>query len=160
MAEALSFGMTQGVAPDQFVEVISKCAGSSWMLENRAPHIVAGDYTPQSSVNIWPKDLGIVLNIAKSCADRPLPDAIHAAHAAGFDAGELHWPYDTPAAEVKAALDATGLPLLGLNTRRGDVAGGENGMAALPGREAEARAAIDEAIAYADNVCAGAVHVM
>ncbi|WP_299603557.1 L-threonate dehydrogenase [uncultured Tateyamaria sp.] len=66
MAEALTFGMTQGVAPDQFVEVISKCAGSSWMLENRAPHIVNGDYTPHSSVNIWPKDLGIVLDIAKS----------------------------------------------------------------------------------------------
>ncbi len=66
MAEALTFGMTQGVTPDKFVEVISKCAGSSWMLENRAPHIVAGDYTPLSSVNIWPKDLGIVLDIAKS----------------------------------------------------------------------------------------------
>ncbi|GIT89619.1 3-hydroxyisobutyrate dehydrogenase [Jannaschia pagri] len=66
MAEALTFGMTQGVAPDAFVEVISKCAGTSWMLENRAPHIVAGDYTPHSSVNIWPKDLGIVLDIAKS----------------------------------------------------------------------------------------------
>jgi len=66
MAEALTFGMTQGVTPDKFVEVISKCAGSSWMLENRAPHIVAGDYTPLSQVNIWPKDLGIVLDIAKS----------------------------------------------------------------------------------------------
>ena len=66
MAEALTFGMTQGVTPEKFVEVISKCAGTSWMLENRAPHIVAGDYTPLSSVNIWPKDLGIVLDIAKS----------------------------------------------------------------------------------------------
>ena len=66
MAEALTFGMTQGVAPEDFVKVISKCAGTSWMLENRAPHIVAGDYTPHSSVDIWPKDLGIVLDIAKS----------------------------------------------------------------------------------------------
>jgi len=66
MAEALTFGMTQGVTPEKFVEVISKCAGTSWMLENRAPHIVDGDYTPLSSVNIWPKDLGIVLDIAKS----------------------------------------------------------------------------------------------
>ena len=65
MAEALTFGMTQGVTPEKFVEVISKCAGTSWMLENRAPHIVAGDYTPLSAVNIWPKDLGIVLDIAK-----------------------------------------------------------------------------------------------
>jgi len=66
MAEALTFGMTQGVTPEKFVEVISKCAGTSWMLENRAPHIVDGDYTPLSSVNIWPKDLGIVLDIAKT----------------------------------------------------------------------------------------------
>lgn len=66
MAEALTFGMTQGVSPDKFVEVISKCAGSSWMLENRAPHIVAGDYTPHSQVNIWPKDLGIVMDIART----------------------------------------------------------------------------------------------
>ena len=66
MAEALTFGMTQGVSPESFVEVITKCAGSSWMLENRAPHIVDGDYTPLSQINIWPKDLGIVLDIAKS----------------------------------------------------------------------------------------------
>lgn len=65
MAEAMTFGMTQGVAPDRFLEVIRQCAGTSWMLENRAPHIVAGDYTPHSSVNIWPKDLGIVLDIAR-----------------------------------------------------------------------------------------------
>lgn len=66
MAEALTFGMTQGVPPEKFVEVISQCAGTSWMLENRAPHIVDGDYSPRSSVDIWPKDLGIVLDIAKS----------------------------------------------------------------------------------------------
>lgn len=66
MAEALTFGMTQGIAPATFVEVISKCAGTSWMLENRAPHIVDGDYAPRSQINIWPKDLGIVLDVAKS----------------------------------------------------------------------------------------------
>ncbi|MGJ8605774.1 MAG: hydroxypyruvate isomerase family protein [Marivita sp.] len=92
--------------------------------------------------------------------DRPLPDAIRAAKSAGFDAVECHWPYDTPAADVAAALAETGLPMLGLNTRRGDVAGGENGLSALPGRETEARAAIDEAVAYAKVVNAGAIHVM
>ena len=66
MAEAMTFGMTQGIAPESFVEVISKCAGTSWMLENRAPHIVEGDYTPRSSIDIWPKDLGIVMDIARS----------------------------------------------------------------------------------------------
>ena len=64
MAEAITFGMKQGLAPDRFLEVISRCAGTSWMLENRVPHIVDGDYTPHSAVNIWLKDLGIVLDIA------------------------------------------------------------------------------------------------
>jgi L-threonate 2-dehydrogenase len=66
MAEAITFGITQGIEPKRFLEVISKCAGSSWMLENRAPHIIDDDYSPKSSVNIWPKDLGIVLDIAKN----------------------------------------------------------------------------------------------
>lgn len=65
MAEAITFGISQGISPELFTQIIPKCAGSSWMLENRAPHIVAGDYTPHSSVDIWPKDLGIVLDIAK-----------------------------------------------------------------------------------------------
>jgi hydroxypyruvate isomerase len=50
--------------------------------------------------------------------------------------------------------------MLGLNTRRGNVAAGENGLAALPNREAEARAAIDEAIDYAHAVDAACIHVM
>jgi len=65
MAEAMTFGMTQGIDPKTFIEVIPQCAGTSWMLENRAPHIAAGDYTPHSAVDIWPKDLGIVLDIAR-----------------------------------------------------------------------------------------------
>ncbi|MBY8975459.1 NAD(P)-dependent oxidoreductase [Rhodobacteraceae bacterium NNCM2] len=65
MAEAITFGMTQGVDPKTTVEVIGKCAGQSWMFDNRGPHIVAGDYTPHSAVDIWLKDLGIVLDVAK-----------------------------------------------------------------------------------------------
>ena len=65
MAEAMTFAMTQGIDPGTFMDVIPHCAGSSWMLENRGPHVVAGDYTPHSQVNIWPKDLGIVLDIAR-----------------------------------------------------------------------------------------------
>lgn len=65
MGEAMAFGMTQGVTPEAFLDVISQCAGTSWMLENRAPHVIDGDYTPRSQIGIWPKDLGIVLDIAK-----------------------------------------------------------------------------------------------
>ncbi|MBO6674165.1 MAG: TIM barrel protein [Rhizobiales bacterium] len=89
-----------------------------------------------------------------------LPDAVRAAKRAGFDAVECHWPYDTPADEVALALEETGMAMLGLNTARGDVAAGENGLAALPGRESDARAAIDQAIDYAHAVGAQNVHVM
>lgn len=92
--------------------------------------------------------------------ERPLAEAIRAAAAAGFDAVECHWPYDNPVSDVAAALSETGLKMLGLNTRRGDVAGGENGLAALVGREVEARAAIDEALAYAAQIGTKNIHVM
>lgn len=87
-----------------------------------------------------------------------LPDAIRAAAASGFHAVECHWPYDVPADDVAAALRETGLPMLGLNTRRG--AAGENGLSALPGRGADASAAVDQALAYAAATDTGAVHVM
>jgi len=99
-------------------------------------------------------------NLGFLWTDRSLPDAIRAAHKAGFDAVECHWPYDTPARDVKTALDETGLPMLGLNTARGDLAASENGLAALPGRETDARAAIDQALEYARIIGASAVHVM
>ncbi|WP_316015517.1 hydroxypyruvate isomerase family protein [Roseobacter sp. HKCCA0434] len=86
------------------------------------------------------------------------PAAVHAAKAAGFDAVELHWPYQTDAGEVADALDATGLPLLSINTARGD--DGDFGLSALPDRGAEARRAIDAAIGYARRTRARFVHVM
>ncbi|MCE7030627.1 hydroxypyruvate isomerase family protein [Jiella avicenniae] len=88
-----------------------------------------------------------------------LPDAIRRAKAAGFDAVECHWPYDQDREAVKAALAETGLPMLGLNTRKGSQPG-DSGLAAMPGREAEARDAIDEAFDYGAAIGARAVHVM
>lgn len=64
-AEAMTFGMTQGIEPKQCLDVISQCAGTSWMFENRGPHIVDGDYAPRSAVDIFVKDLGIVSDIAR-----------------------------------------------------------------------------------------------
>ena len=89
-----------------------------------------------------------------------LPDAIRAAKAAGFTAVECHFPYDTPAETVRQALTETGLRMLGLNTTRGRVETGDNGLAAVPGREDEARRAIDQAIDYAAAIGAQNIHVM
>ena len=89
-----------------------------------------------------------------------LPDAIHAAKKAGFDAVECHFPYDTPSADMKAALAQTGLRMLGLNTWPGDRAAGDFGLAALPARVNEARREIARAVDYAAAAGVEAVHVM
>jgi len=89
-----------------------------------------------------------------------LPDGIRAAAKAGFDAVECHFPYDHDVAAVRAALEETGLPMLAINTVRGDVDAGEFGLCALPGRQAEARASIEQAVAYAEKIGARAVHCM
>ena len=89
-----------------------------------------------------------------------LPDAIRAAADAGFEAVECHFPYDVDPMAVKAALDQTGLPMLGLNTRVGDAEKGDFGVCALPGREDEAQHLIDEAFDYAAVIGCRAVHVM
>jgi 3-hydroxyisobutyrate dehydrogenase len=64
-AEAMALGLRAGCDPEALYEVISNSAGSSWMFQNRVPHILAGDYRPLSAVNIFVKDLGIVLDYAK-----------------------------------------------------------------------------------------------
>jgi len=89
-----------------------------------------------------------------------LPDAIRAAKAAGFDAVECHWPYDVDSAQVKVALVETEMAMLGLNTSRGDVSAGDNGLSALSDRIPQARAAIDQALAYGDAIGVRNIHVM
>lgn len=77
-AEAMALGLRAGCNPDALYEVISNSAGSSWMFQNRVPHILAGDYAPLSAVNIFVKDLGIVLDYAKkSVFPLPLSAAAH-----------------------------------------------------------------------------------
>ena len=72
LGEAMALGIKAGADPEVLYEVISNSAGSSWMFQNRVPHILAGDYTPLSAVNIFVKDLGIVLDAAKK-SSFPLP---------------------------------------------------------------------------------------
>lgn len=59
-AEAMALGIRMGIDPDTLYDVITHSAGNSWMFENRVPHILKGDYTPLSAVDIFVKDLNIV----------------------------------------------------------------------------------------------------
>lgn len=71
-AEAMALGLREGVSADDLYEVITHSAGNSWMFENRMAHVISGDYTPFSAVDIFVKDLGLVLDTARS-SKFPLP---------------------------------------------------------------------------------------
>ena len=110
MAEALSFGMKQGLEAETFLQVIQKCAGTSWMLENRTPHIIDGDYTPKSAVNIWLKDLGIVLDAAADVGfDAPITLAAVEQYKATADMG-LGGEDDSAVVKLYAAQNDITLP--------------------------------------------------
>jgi 3-hydroxyisobutyrate dehydrogenase len=71
-AEAMALGLREGVDPEALYEVITHSAGNSWMFENRMAHVLKADYTPLSSVDIFVKDLGLVLDMARG-SKFPLP---------------------------------------------------------------------------------------
>ncbi|MDG2284312.1 MAG: NAD(P)-binding domain-containing protein [Alphaproteobacteria bacterium] len=88
-AEAMAFGVRAGADPKALYDVIRGSAGSSWMFQNRVPHILEDDYTPLSAVDIFVKDLGIVLEMGHAMTfPLPLTATAHqqflAASAAGF----------------------------------------------------------------------------
>src|SRR6478609_2894600 len=71
-SEAITFAAKQGLDIRKVYEVITASAGNSWMFENRMPHVLDGDYTPRSAVEIFVKDLGIIQDMARS-ARFPVP---------------------------------------------------------------------------------------
>jgi L-threonate 2-dehydrogenase len=71
-AEAMAFAARQKLDLRKVYDVITASAGNSWMFQNRMPHVLDGDYSPKSSVSIFTKDLGIVLDMARS-ANFPVP---------------------------------------------------------------------------------------
>ena len=71
-AEAMALGLREGVDAAALYEVITNSAGNSWMFENRMAHVLKADYTPLSAVDIFVKDLGLVLDTARA-SKFPLP---------------------------------------------------------------------------------------
>jgi putative dehydrogenase len=98
-AEAMALGIRAGVDPDRLYEVITHSAGNSWMFENRMPHVLAGDYTPLSAVDIFVKDLGIVLDTARA-SKFPLPLA-STAHQMYMQASSAGYGREDDAAVIK-----------------------------------------------------------
>jgi len=108
--EAIAFAIRMGVDPAVAYDVITHSAGNSWMFENRIPHVLKGDYTPHSAIDIFVKDLGIVLDQGRD-ARFPLPMTA-AAHQLYLAAAAMGFGRDDDAsiARVFAELGKITLP--------------------------------------------------
>jgi len=71
-AEAMALAARAGIPLETMYQVVTHAAGNSWMFENRMRHVVDGDYSPKSAVDIFVKDLNLVADTAKSL-HFPLP---------------------------------------------------------------------------------------
>ena len=84
--------------------------------------------------------------------DRP-----RAAADAGFHCIEMQFPYDLDRDRLAGTIRDLGLAVSVINVPAGDLMTGGEGLAAVPGREAEFRRAVEDAAAYAEAL--GAINV-
>jgi 3-hydroxyisobutyrate dehydrogenase len=98
-AEAMALGLREGVDAAALYDVITHSAGNSWMFENRMAHVLANDYTPLSAVDIFVKDLGLVLDTARA-TKFPLPLA-STAHQMFMQASTAGFAKEDDAAVIK-----------------------------------------------------------
>lgn len=102
----------------------------------------------------------IAANLSLLFTELPLIDRVVAAAAAGFDGVEIQFPYELPALRLKEALEAAGMPLRLINLPAGDLMSGGAGLAAVPVRQAEFEAGLQEALSYAAMVRPALVNVL
>lgn len=99
-------------------------------------------------------------NLSMMFTEAPFLDRFEAASRAGFEAVEYLFPYDFPARDIRARLDGAGLRQVLFNMPPGDWAGGERGLACLPGRTGEFREGVKKALDYAHALGCDLVHCM
>jgi len=71
-AEAMALAARANIPLELMYDIVTNAAGNSWMFENRMKHVLDGDYSPNSMVDIFVKDLGLVADTAQNL-DFPLP---------------------------------------------------------------------------------------
>lgn len=109
-AEAMTLAAKTGIDLKTLYDVLRVSAGSSWMFENRGEHIVSGDYTPRSAVDIFVKDLGIVTSEAdRAGAFAPLATTALDLFRQASDAG-LGREDDAAVAKILAEKSGVALP--------------------------------------------------
>ena len=117
-AEAMALGIRAGADPQTLYDVICSSAGNSWMWQNRMSHVLSGDDRPASAVNIFVKDLGIVLDQARNLTF-PLPLA-SAAHQLFLAAAANGQGFKDDAFVIRVWQALAGIPLPGEDGQGGE----------------------------------------
>jgi hydroxypyruvate isomerase len=102
----------------------------------------------------------LAANLTMMYTEHAFLDRFGAAAKDGFRGVEYLFPYEHPAAVLRARLDQHGLEQALFNAPPGDWAQGERGLASLPGREDEFRRSIETALDYARVLGNRRLHVM
>ncbi|NIJ15555.1 2-oxo-tetronate isomerase [Sphingobium vermicomposti] len=102
----------------------------------------------------------LAANLSMMFQDLPFLDRFDAAAEAGFSGVEFMFPYDHGAGEVAERGRRCGLEIALFNLPAGDWAGGERGIAALPGRVEEFRAGVAKGLDYANALGCPRLHLM
>jgi hydroxypyruvate isomerase len=89
-------------------------------------------------------------NLTFLWTELPFLDRFGAAGEAGFSRVEYMFPYEHPAPDIRARLDAAGLEQVLFNLPAGDWSAGDRGIASDPDRVDEFRAGVEQALAYAE----------
>ena len=99
-------------------------------------------------------------NLTTLFTEHDFSSRISAAADAGFKAAEILFPYDQQATAIRQSFDSTGIKPILINAPPGDYAGGERGLACLPGREEDFAAAMQTAFQFTEIIRPRNLHIM
>jgi len=102
----------------------------------------------------------LTANISMLFTEQPLLERFSAAKSAGFNAVEIQFPYTEKVADIKAELKAHNLECVLINIPAGDLMEGGEGLASVPGKEAEFAAALVECLSYVTSLRVKRVNVL
>jgi len=104
--------------------------------------------------------LRFTANLSLLFSELPLPERFQAAKRQGFDAVEIQFPYTLPAAQIQDLLDQQDLKLVLFNVDADTLLQGGEGLAAVPEKRDQFKAAVEQTLVYAERLKPNVINVL